>query len=56
MNEWMNEWMNVRFKNNEWMNECLMTPQHKNKSVIGCQTNGLKRTLFNKTMYNKQIF
>ena len=22
------------------MNECLTTPQHKNKSAIGCQTNG----------------
>ena len=21
------------------MNECLTTPQHKNKSAIGCQTN-----------------
>ena len=33
--EWMKEWMN------EWMNECLTTPQHKNKSAIGCQTNGI---------------
>ena len=24
---------------NEQINECLMTPQHKNKSAIGCQTN-----------------
>ena len=23
------------------MNECLVTPQHKNKSAIGCQTNGI---------------
>ena len=22
-------------------NECLTTPQHKNKSAIGCQTNGI---------------
>ena len=22
-------------------NECLMTPQHKNKSAIGCQANGI---------------
>ena len=21
--------------------ECLTTPQHKNKSAIGCQTNGI---------------
>ena len=26
---------------NEWMNECLTTPQHKNKSAIGCQTNDI---------------
>ena len=25
------------------MNECLTTPQHKNKSAIGRQTNGIKR-------------
>ena len=25
--------------NNEWMSKCLMTPQHKNKLAIGCQTN-----------------
>ena len=24
-----------------WTNECLPTPQHKNKSAIGCQTNGI---------------
>ena len=23
------------------MNECLTTPQHKHKSAIGCQTNGI---------------
>ena len=23
------------------MNSCLTTPQHKNKSAIGCQTNGI---------------
>ena len=23
------------------MNECLMTPQHKNKSAIGCEINVL---------------
>ena len=23
------------------MNDCLTTPQHKNKSAIGCQTNGI---------------
>ena len=23
------------------MNECLTTPQHKNKSTVGCQTNGI---------------
>ena len=21
----------------EWMNECLTTPQHENRSAIGCQ-------------------
>ena len=33
----------------KWMNECLTTPQHKNKSAIGCQTNGIyiKRTKSN---------
>ena len=25
----------------EWMNECLMTPQHKNKSAVVCQTNDI---------------
>ena len=25
----------------EWLNDCLTTPQHKNKSAIGCQTNGI---------------
>ena len=24
---------------NEWMNECLTTPQHENRSAIGCQNN-----------------
>ena len=23
------------------MNECLTTPQHKNKSATGCETNGI---------------
>ena len=45
MNEWMNEWMyEYEWMNEwmyEWMNECLMTPQDKNKSAIGCQTNGI---------------
>ena len=29
--EYKDEWMN------EWMNECLTTPQHENRSAIGCQ-------------------
>ena len=34
-------------KPNSGMNECLMTPQHKKKSAIGCQINGnLKANMY----------
>ena len=41
------------------MNECLTTPQYKNKSAIGYQTNGIyiKGSHFNETrQYNIKCF
>ena len=37
----------------EWINECLTTPQHKNKSAIGGQTNGIYIKKLNKYVYIK---
>ena len=36
---------------NEWMNECLTTPQHENRSAIGCQNiNEWKKERMNEWM------
>ena len=40
---------------NEWINECLTTPQHKNKSAIGCQTNGIYIKRFKKYCINEKF-